>query len=142
MLVEHALHDGDHDHPEHPAEGDEEDGGGGSQPDPVVLHHPTAPLVLQPHMRRVMGPLCMRVVFVRTVVVALVVPIVVVVVVFVLNMIVVVLLCATVICRVLLAVGEQGHAEKTEAVANHQTHLKNHSADHLRHRSLYGVTTL
>ena len=142
MLVEHPLHDRDHDHPKHPAEGDEEDGGGGSQPDPVVLHHPTAPLVLQPHMRRVMGPLCMRVVFVRTVVVALVVPIVVVVVVLVLNMIVVVLLCATVICRVLLAMGEEGHAEKTEAVANHQTHLKNHSADHLRHRSLYGVTTL
>ena len=84
----------------------------------------------------------MCVVFVRTVVVALVVPIVVVVVVFVLDMVAVVLLCTTVICGVLLAVGEEGHAEKAEAVANHQTHLKNHSADHLRHRSLYGVTTL
>merc|ERR1719370_551075 len=67
MLVEDALHDWDHDHPEHPAEGDEEDGGGGGQPDPVVVRHPAAPLVLQPHVGRVVGSLCMRVVLVRTV---------------------------------------------------------------------------
>ena len=63
MLVEHSLHDWDHDHTKHPAEGDEEDGGGGGQPDPVVLHHPAALLVLQPHVGGVVGSLCMRVVF-------------------------------------------------------------------------------
>lgn len=122
MLVEDALHDWDHDHTEHPAEGDEEDGGGGGQPDPVVLHHPAALLVLQPHVGRVVGSLCMRVVFVRTVIVALVVLVVVVFMVLML-MLVHVVLCA-VVRGLLLALGEQRHAEKAEAVANHQTHLK------------------
>ena len=128
VLVEHALHDRDHDHPEDSTQGDEEDGQGGGKPDAVVVDHLANLLVLQPHMGRVVGSLCMRVMLVRTVVVALVVVVVVVILVMVVVVVVVVVLCA-VIGGVLLAVGEQSHAEEAETLANHQTHLKLNSAD-------------
>ena len=78
-------------------------------------------------MGRMMSPVCMCVVLVRTVVVAFVVVVVdhlLQVVLMIMVMAVVVVLRAFV-GHVLLALGEQGHAEEAKAVANHQTpHLE------------------
>ena len=78
-------------------------------------------------MGRMVSPVCMCVMLVRTVVVAFVVVVVahlLQVVVMVMAVIVVVVLRA-VVGHVLLALGEQGHAEEAKAVANHQTpHLE------------------
>ena len=90
---------------------------------PVVHRVP----IFQPDMGRMVSPVCMCVMLVRTVVVAFVVVVVahfLQVVVMVMAVIVVVVLRA-VVGHVLLALGEQGHAEEAEAVTNHQTpHLE------------------
>ena len=90
---------------------------------PVVHRVP----IFQPDMGRMVSPVCMCVMLVRTVVVAFVVVVVahlLQVVVMVMAVIVVVVLRA-VVGHVLLALGEQGHAEEAEAVTNHQTpHLQ------------------
>ena len=90
---------------------------------PVVHSVP----IFQLDMSRMVSPVCMCVMLVRTVVVAFVVVVVdhlLQVVVMIMVVIVVVVLRA-VVGHVLLALGEQGHAEEAEAVTNHQTpHLE------------------
>ena len=90
---------------------------------PVVHRVP----IFQLDMGRMVSSVCMCVMLVRTVVVAFVVVVVahlLQVVVMVMAVIVVVVLRA-VVGHVLLALGEQGHAEEAEAVTNHQTpHLE------------------
>ena len=90
---------------------------------PVVHRVP----IFQPDMGRMVSPVCMCVMLVRTVVVAFVVVVVdhlLQVVLMIMVMAVVVVLRAFV-GHVLLALGEQGHAEEAEAVTNHQTpHLE------------------
>ena len=79
-------------------------------------------------MSRMVSPVCMCVVLVRTVVVAFVVVVVdhlLQVVVMIMIVVIVVVVLRAVVGHVLLALGEQGHAEEAEAVANHQTpHLE------------------
>jgi hypothetical protein len=110
VLVEDALHYRDDNDAEYSAEGDEEDGSRGREPDPVVLH---VPGLLQPDVGGVVGPLRVRVVLVRAVVVALV-P--------VLRPLGVVVLLGGVV--MLLAVSEECEAEEAEAVAHRMPHLE------------------
>ena len=90
---------------------------------PVVHRVP----IFQLDMGRMVSSVCMCVMLVRTVVVAFVVVVVdhlLQVVLMIMVMAVVVVLRAFV-GHVLLALGEQGHAEEAEAVTNHQTpHLE------------------
>ena len=79
-------------------------------------------------MSRMVSPVCMCVMLVRTVVVAFVVVVVhhlLQVVVMIMAVVIVVVVLRAVVGHVLLALGEQGHAEEAEAVTNHQTpHLE------------------
>ena len=124
VLVEDPLHDRDHNHPEHAAEGDEEDGARGGEPDPVVLHHPP---LLQPHVRRVVAILFMPILIILVVVMVVAVMLVravVVALVLVHSVLVVVVVLGLVLVLVvggvggLLAAGHQGEAEQAEAVAH------------------------
>ena len=85
-------------------------------------------LIFQLYMSRMMSPVCMCVMLVRTVVVAFVVVVVdhlLQVVVMIMVVVIVVVVLRAVVGHVLLALGEQGHAEEAEAVTNHQTpHLE------------------
>ena len=91
---------------------------------PVVHRVP----IFQLDMSRMVSPVCMCVVLVRTVVVAFVVVVVdhlFQVVVMIMVVVIVVVVLRAVVGHVLLALGEQGHAEEAEAVTNHQTpHLE------------------
>ena len=91
---------------------------------PVVHSVP----IFQLDMGRMMSSVCMCVVLVRTVVVAFVVVVVdhlLQVVVMIMVVVIVVVVLRAVVGHVLLALGEQGHAEEAEAVTNHQTpHLE------------------
>ena len=84
--------------------------------------------IFQPDMGRMVSPVCMCVMLVRTVVVAFVVVVVahlLQVVVMIMAVVIVVVVLRAVVGHVLLALGEQGHAEEAEAVTNHQTpHLE------------------
>ena len=91
---------------------------------PVVHRVP----IFQPDMGRMVSPVCMCVMLVRTVVVAFVVVVVdhlLQVVVMIMVVVIMVVVLRAVVGHVLLALGEQGHAEEAEAVTNHQTpHLE------------------